>query len=268
MKGTRFIPKRVSKKIFNLLTPFRVLGWSLIKWTFLSKDKKYAYFQRKRYDWLANISDEAVVGNYEEHNKWKDYDEFLMKYAYLYKDKLALDFGTGVGRNIIRYHDRFRRLDGVDIGSVNIGRARKKLKRHKIDSKLYVNNGFDLSEIRDNVYGFIFSTITLQHICCYSTRFNLLKEFYRALEKGGRISIQMGFGKTLPNYSVGYYEDYFNALKTNGAMDTQISSPEQVGDDLKKIGFEDFEYWIRNAGPGGGEGIGHEKWIFFTAKKP
>ena len=205
-----------------------------------------------------------VVGSYESQNRWKDYDDYLMKgVGKSYKNKLALDFGCGPGRNSIKYHDLFRRIDGVDISEELIKKAKENFKFHKVSlPKLFVNNGYDLSGIEDNTYDFVMSTIAMQHICVYSTRFNLLKEFYRILKKGGKISIQMGYGKDSPQ-SVGYYEDYYNSIRTNRGCDTRIESPAQVRKDLVKIGFKDFEYDIRPTGPGDI----HPNWIFFWAKK-
>lgn len=72
----------------------------------------------------------------------------------------------------------------------------------------------------------------------------------------------MGYGKGAIN-SINYDGDDFKALKTNSGRDTRVESPDEIQRDLEKIGFKNFESWIRPPGPGG-----HQKnWIFFTAIK-
>jgi ubiquinone/menaquinone biosynthesis C-methylase UbiE len=247
----------------------------IIKWFFLKGEKKYSYMQQLTYQNAAKKSkydlekkNDFVVGtgtgSYEEHNKWNDYDEYLMKYVdKSFKNKIALDFGCGPGRNIIKYADWFKRIDGCDISNENIKNAKTNLLYHKIPvPNFYVTNGRDLGKVENNYYDFIFSTIVLQHICVYKIRFSILKLMYGALKDGGRISIQMGYGKDSPD-TVGYYENFYNAIGTNRALDTRVENPEQIKNDLEKIGFKNFEYWIRPVGPGDS----HPNWIFFTAIK-
>ena len=205
-----------------------------------------------------------VVGSYEKHNDWKDYDEYLMKYVDdSYQSKYALEFGCGPCRNIIKYHKLFSRIDGCDISPENLENGRENLNFHHMPiPNLYVTNGDDLGNAPENYYDFVFSTIVLQHICVYEIRFSILQCVYRTLKNGGRLSIQMGFGTESPN-SVGYYENYYDALGTNRACDTRVEDPNFVKNDLYKIGFKQFEYWIRPVGPGDN----HTNWIFLTAIK-
>ncbi len=269
------------KKIVNVVLrsrPFQVIQLArkigpaeFVRWTRLSGKKKYAMMQKQFYEASAKRSEygekkvDYVVGSFDLHNAWKDYDTYLMRYVdKTYRNKLALDFGCGPGRSIIKYSRLFKRLDGIDISRNNILNARRGLKKNRItNSKLYVNNGTDLRPLRDDTYDFVMSTICLQHICVYDTRFSLLKDMYRVLKPGGRISLQMGFGTGSPA-TVPYYTNEYDAPTTNRGLDTAVESPDQIGGDLKKIGFTSYEYWIRPTGPGDV----HKKWIFFTAVKP
>lgn len=78
----------------------------------------YISMQKNEYRNLANKSNynsiekiDFVVGSYELHNAWSDYDDFLMKYVYdNFKEKYALDFGCGPCRNIIKFSDKFKRI--------------------------------------------------------------------------------------------------------------------------------------------------------------
>ena len=229
---------------------------------------KYAQMQRAFYEDHAARSkyskDEIVdniVGSFTEHNIWPDYDRFLMKYVDgSFLDKLALDFACGPGRSIAKYSHLFRRLDGADIAQGNLDNAAAYLTSFGLSvPNLYVTSGIDLGGVPDNTYDLIFSTIAMQHICVHETRFSILRHMYRALRPRGRISIQMGFGVS-PN-KAGYFENRYDAPGTNSACDTMIENPDYVEDDLRKIGFREFEYWVRPVGPGDS----HPYWIFFTA---
>lgn len=261
------------KRVKSFLLFLYIARLHVFKWFFLTKKKKYGYLQRTFYDYLAKKSHyspgefcDNVVGSYDEHNHWMDYDTYLLAHIDdSFLNKTALDFGCGPGRNIIKYYKRFKRLDGVDISNKNIEHAKRNLLNNQIfNSHLFVNNGIDLSCIASNVYDFIMSTICFQHICVYQTRYSLLKEFFRTLKPNGRITIQMGFGQERSFNTVFYYSNHYNAMSTNSGCDTRVESSDQIYGDLVSIGFSSFEHWIRSAGPGEKN---HSKWIFFTAIK-
>lgn len=225
--------------------------------------------QQKLYDHQANEWSETnrdpVVGSFDKHNAWKDYDEFLFKDIET-KGKVALDFGCGPGRNIAKFADRFEQIDGADISQINLDKALIWCKKNNVSfiPKLYKSNGVDLSGISDNFYDIVFSTICLQHICVYDIRFNLFKEFFRVLKSDGYFCAQMGFGNhLLKSNGVKYYDNYYDAKATNGANDVVIEDANCLKKDLELIGFVNFDYDIRPVGPGDG----HSNWIFFRAQK-
>lgn len=233
----------------------------------MSKEK-YAKMQKTQYDatavsWSLTEKDH-VVGGFDFHNNWKDYDDYLFKNIDT-TGKIALDFGCGPGRNIVKFADRFQRIDGVDISQVNLDKAQIWIGANPIPfvPNLFMNNGMDLSCITtDNYYDVAFSTICFQHICVHETRFSILKEFYRVLKVGGSVCVQMGYGPKHPR-SVDYFENFYDAVETNSGMDTRVESPDQLKEDLEKIGFTNFQYDIRPVGPGDH----HDNWIFFRATK-
>lgn len=261
-------------KTISPLKAFLFFSWNIpayVNYIRLPEEKRYSFFQKYYYNKLARgshyqqaIKKEKVVGTYEEHNRWKDHDTYIFEFVDdSFKQKMGLDFGCGPGRNIIQYHKKFNRLDGVDISEGLIKKARENLAYdHVATPHLYVNNGHDLEPIENESYDFIMSTITMQHICVYAIRFNLLKEFYRVLKPGGHIAIQMGYGKESPK-SVDYYANSYGALTTNRGCDTRIESPDQLKKDLAKIGFINFTHNIRPTGPGDF----HPSWIYFKAFK-
>jgi SAM-dependent methyltransferase len=179
---------------------------------------------------------------------------------------VALDFGCGPGRNLRRWSALFARIDGVDISARNLENARVFLENTIPATKrpnLYLTTGDDCGDAPREHYDFAFSTICLQHICVHSVRFSILRSLFTCLKPGGRISIQMGFGVPSP-CTVGYFDDYVIATETNRDCDVAVSSPDEIERDLARIGFRDFEYWIRPVGPGDV----HPNWIFYTAIKP
>ena len=206
---------------------------------FLKGKSRYIKMQKLFYDHYASKSVynrkdkiDLVVWGYDLHDKWEDYDKYLMKYVdETYKNKIALDFACGPGRNIIRYHDKFLRIDGADISKVNIENAIKNLQFAGIEvPNLYVTSGYDCGSVDDSSYDFIFSTIAMQHICVYEIRFQILQAIFKALKNNGRISIQMGFGKKR-GLSADYYANHYWALGTNSFFDTRVDSPEQIKND-------------------------------------
>jgi SAM-dependent methyltransferase len=252
-----------------------IRGFLLLKVRLFQRSAQdYVKMQKRIYELYAaadkissgNIDGDYVVGSWQAHDKWADYDNYLMKYVPRDESWVALEYGCGPGRNLRRWSSIFARIDGVDISKNNLENARVFLEREIPASKkpnLYVTNGMDCGDTPRNHYNFAFSTICLQHICVHEVRFSILKNLFACLKPGGRISLQMGYGVPSP-YTVSYFDNFVQALGTNRSADVAIRSPDEVKKDLEQIGFKNFEYWIRPVGPGDL----HPNWIFFTAIKP
>lgn len=235
------------------------------------RTSKYTQMQKEQYDNEANNwnihNRDPVVGVFDQHNNWSDYDNFLFKEKET-KNKLALDFGCGPGRSIVKFANRFSRIDGCDISQKNLDNAVIWTKHHNIsfEPNLYQVNGTDLTGIDSEIYDVVYSTICMQHICVHQIRCSLLQDFYRVLKSGGFIAIQMGYGDN-GSGNVRYLENFIHANGTNGQKDVMITQQdiEYLKFDLEEIGFVDFEYDIRDVGPGD---RAHINWIFFRATKP
>jgi ubiquinone/menaquinone biosynthesis C-methylase UbiE len=232
---------------------------------------KYTEMQKSQYEkeasgWSIDYR-EPVVGSFEQHNNWEDYDTYLFKDIDNLELKSCLDFGCGPGRNMVKYSSKFKQLDGVDIAQNNIDNAIIWLSHNNCDMskhKVYLCNGEDIKNVPSNSYDIIMSTICFQHICVHEIRYNLLKDFHRVLKSGGFLTMQMGYGSVSPyKNSVDYYDNNYNAEATNGSLDTRVESPEQLKNDLYKIGFTNFKNYITTTGPGDG----HLNWIFFNSLK-
>lgn len=232
-----------------------------------TENNKYTQMQKRHYDKVSKDwsiqNRNPVVGSFDKQNKWKEYDIYLFKDIKKVLNKcILLDFGCGVGRCLVKYNSLFKSLDGVDICQTNLDNAKIWLKYNNCKiGNLYKNNGIDLKGIHSNKYDIIMSTICLQHIPVYEIRLNLLKEFYRVLKEGGILTIQMGFGYKEGAHST-YYENNYDAPSTNGTNDVMIESPDELKNDLYKIGFKEFNYYIRPTGIGA-----FKNWIFFNVKK-
>jgi SAM-dependent methyltransferase len=236
-------------------------------------EDRYLAMQRATYEGAAlndrvtvgALDRDLVVGSWREHDAWPDYEEYLMRYVPDEPIWIALDFGCGPGRNIRRWSSRFARIDGADIARANLENARafvRDLPAAK-QPQLFLTNGEDCGAAPDGAYDFVFSSITLQHICVHAIRARILAAMFRCLRPGGRVSIQMGYGVPSPA-TVAYEADFVDAVGTNRACDVAIAAPDQPRRSLEDVGFAGFEHWIRPSGPGDS----HPNWIFFTAVKP
>jgi ubiquinone/menaquinone biosynthesis C-methylase UbiE len=231
----------------------------------LTKDNKYTKMQLDHYNQVAvnwNENDrDHVVGSFDLHNQWKDYENLFTRIENQ-SEKIGLDFGCGPARNLVKYGQRFKRLDGADISPVNLEKAKEYTQKNGLEPNLYLTDGVGLGETPSDTYDFVMSTICLQHICVHEIRYSIFKDMFRVLKSGGIITAQMGYGSNSP-LSVGYYENYYDAPSTNRACDTMVESPDQLEKDLLEIGFTDFQYVIAQTGPGDA----HPNWIYFSAKK-
>lgn len=226
---------------------------------------KYTQMQLNQYNQLAShwseTSKDWVVGSFDAHNSWKDYDNLFLRFTNA-SQLIGLDFGCGPGRNLVKYKDKFKQLDGVDISPINIAKAKGYTLNNGIDCNLYISDGIGVGDIQSNTYDFVMSTIALQHICVYEIRYSIIKDIFRVLKSGGIFTAQMGYGSPSP-MSVGYYENYYDATETNRGCDVCIESENQLKNDLYNIGFSDFQYTIGQTGPGDI----HPNWIYFSVIK-
>lgn len=205
---------------------------------------------------------DPVVGFYDQHNAAPAYDTNLFR-DFDTTDKIAIEYGCGPGRNLIRYNKRFKRIDGVDIAPRNIDNAQINLKANGIeDYRLFVCDGHSIP-VPDESYDVVFSVICLQHICCHSIRFDIFCDAYRVLKKGGYFCFQMGFGKreNVTRETTEYYDDYYNAPSTNYGCDVIVRREAQLKEDLNR--FTNYSSLISPTNPADV----HAEWIWVQVQK-
>jgi len=228
----------------------------------VNKDNKYTDMQKNQYAGGTN--------NHENHNGNPDYWNILLgdlKDKDKWDGKTALDFACGKGRNVTNMLNLcdWNRVDGIDISNGNI--QYNKNEYISQNSEWYCNNGVDVSDLKDNEYNFIMSTIALQHIPVYDIRKSLITDLLRTLKSGGLFSFQMGYGNGLESPlgpRVSYYENYYDAPGTNSVCDVRVQTEEEVVNDLKEIGFVNITTEIRESY----SDSGHLQWIYIKAYKP
>ncbi|MFI5104268.1 MAG: class I SAM-dependent methyltransferase, partial [Terriglobales bacterium] len=101
----------------------------------------------------------------------------------------ALDFGCGVGRLTQALAAHFPECWGVDISPTMISLA-KEFSRDLPQCRFLVNENDRLQGLQDDSFGFIYSSIVLQHIAAkYSRRY--IAELVRVLKPGGTLVFQL-----------------------------------------------------------------------------
>lgn len=230
----------------------------------VSDSNQYTNMQKVQYS--------GGTSNHLEHNDNTDYWDILLsdlKNREKWIGKVGLDFACGKGRNVTNMLSlsEWDRVDGVDISERNIKYCTKSYEGQ--NSNWYCNNGVDVSDLKDNEYDFIMSTIALQHIPVYDIRKSLITDLLRTLKPNGLFSFQMGFGKTLDNDKwnrpkCGYYDNKYNAVGTNSKHDVRVQSENEIIEDLTQIGFTNIETTIRTSF----SDDGHPQWIYVKAYKP
>ena len=184
----------------------------------MTEDNEYTRMQKRAYKGgvYQDSVDRTMKGerptgdHFTPLNEMEDMHEYLFKGVP--KGGVALDFGCGPGRAIVKYQDIFRRIDGIDLSQQNIDKAVEYLSWAKLPiNNLWVNNGIDLRRVTSFAYDVVYSIQTMVHIGVYDIRRGLLEEMYRVLKPGGWVCIQMGYGAPSHRKLAEYYENKWDA---------------------------------------------------------
>jgi len=105
------------------------------------------------------------------------------------KTSPALDFGCGVGRLARAMSEYFHECCGVDISPTMISTAQE-LNRDRPACYFQLNEDTQLERLQDNYFGFIYTSLVLQHIvepCSHQ----YIAELVRVLKPGGVLVFQV-----------------------------------------------------------------------------
>lgn len=217
-----------------------------------------------------------VVGWYNEHEAFPEYDTVLFRDIPITGNEIVLEYGCGPARNIIRWNKKFKRIDGVDIAPECIEKAKIHLAAARLpEPKLWSNDGRSLdmidsaandpNNLKDGEwpgYDIIFMVISHQHITSRAVRMNLYGEFLRVLKPGGYFCFQTGFGPGHPR-SVDYFAEKFNTEAEFVDKDVRCENPDHLKNDLVDCGFNFLDYKLTRTCKDE-----HPLWIWVRAQKP
>lgn len=227
-------------------------------------------FLKRQSDFWDNISQSwslqnknPVVGWYDYHNAFKEYDTVLFRNIPLTGKEIVLEYGCGPARNIVKWKDKFRRIDGVDIAPGCIDKAKVHLAAERLpEPNLWVNDGQTIPMVQDDQYDIVFLVISHQHITSRSARLSLYREFLRVLKPGGYLCFQTGFGPGHPR-SVDYFADTFTTEADFVDKDVRVEDVAAIKKDLEDSGFQWRDHVFTQTCKDE-----HPLWIFIQCQKP
>lgn len=200
----------------------------------------YLFEQKKRFEDTHHL---MMVDNHMQHNKDPEYWNILLKEIkenpINWKNKYALDFGCGCGRNIKNLLDlaEWRRVDGCDISKKNAEYAKNWVNKFYTNkTETWETNGNNLQPCDENKYDFIMSHIVFQHVSDYDIRFSILLDIYKCLKVGGLASLHF-MDLSISNQ---YYEN------SGKIQNCRVENKRFLIDDFKKIGFNNIECTVGN----------------------
>jgi SAM-dependent methyltransferase len=204
---------------------------------------------------------DPVVGWYNDHYNDPNEELHLFRNIPMRTGLVALEFGCGPGRNMIKFRDHFSVIDGVDISPTILEKLPINLKQGELEvPRLFLTNGHDLNGIENNHYDVVFSIICMQHISCRDWRLELYREFVRVLKPGGIFTFQMGYG---PGHgiSVDYFHNYDET--DTGHRDVRVEDWNVLKNDLEEQGFQWLDHVLTPPCHDH-----HPEWIWVQCRKP
>jgi ubiquinone/menaquinone biosynthesis C-methylase UbiE len=214
------------------------------------------------WDNLANQNyREALVGWYNDHNADPNEEKLLFRdMSFDPNESVALDFGCGPGRCIIKFRHRFKRIDGADISSVILERLQGDLVEARVPiPNLYHIDGHSLKGVPDATYDVVYSIICMQHIANRDWRLELYREFMRVLKPGGWFTFQMGYGS---GHNISREYEHVYSENETSHYDVRVEDETKLVRDLIDQGFTNVDFVITD--PCHDQ---HPQWIWAKCQK-
>jgi len=198
-----------------------------------------------------------IVDNHAHHNSDPEYSEHILgpitTNRSFWKDKKALDFGCGCGRNIKNLLDaaEFQRVDGCDISKQNAAYSKEYINRFYSDDRCttWETDGYTLRPASAEEYDLVMSHIVFQHIANHAIRFSIIVDMHRILKPGGMINIHF---MDLAGEAVEYHGCYppinttpedFGIDKFN-LLNCVVENKNYIIKDLEQIGFREVTCFV------------------------
>lgn len=243
----------------------------------LPQQLRYRDMQKRHYD-DNDLSPEHHVGNYAYHEN-VPYETFLLhafgdvrKPIFAdFSDLVAFDYACGEGRMVRRMSSFFKRVDGCDLSAKMVSAAQQRCPQ----SNIYPCDGMSCGSAAEGTYDFVYTTLSLQHICVYETRRSIIEGLQRLLKPSGKMTLQMVFSKYFPyvpdknnrrvtdgqlveyfredTHNAGYFDNKYEAQSTNGLCDVVIGTadlPKVKEDFLRLFLTVDFSFYDIGIGRG------------------
>lgn len=176
--------------------------------------------------------------------------------------KVVLDYGSGFGGNLEQLANLsdWDTLIGYEISKNSVNYSKEYLKELGVNNiSINETNGWELNNTKSNSVDFVTSIVVLQHIALHQTKYKIFEECYRVMKDGAIFSFQMN---VIDSRAVPYKCEDIGEV-TLAIPNCRVNNPEEVVDDLKKIGFSDVTYQMGN-NPALGLRNG---WVYFKAIK-
>jgi SAM-dependent methyltransferase len=227
----------------------------------LSTVLKYSNYLLKAREHFSEHAIGMVEKNHIHHNYEPNFWDIMLKDLVSsetvsnFKDKNALEFGCGAGRNLVNMAllGQFRRVDGIDISKENASNSasyvKKMISEGAIESFCAEGNGYSCFPMPSNFYHFVMSDQVFIHIPNYEIRKLIILDIKRVLVSGGVFVVHfLSVGD-----SVQYYDNY-----NDFPMNVTVSSRNQLLTDFQSYGFSTVnvqettniynnlpEWWVR-----------------------
>ena len=169
-------------------------------------------------------------------------------------EDVVLEIGAGVGRVGAVLAPICKEWIGVDVSENMLSHIKRRLANFK-NVRTVPTNGFDLSEIPTGSVDVVYSTVVYMHLSEWE-RFNYIKEGFRILKSGGRMSVD-NVDLTSDKGWDFFEETCAIPPQERPPQISMTSTPQELETYFRRAGFDEIAQ--RKV---------HDLWIFTRGRKP